>query len=124
MDEMLSATPRGSSADRSKTDTKTELAKDNSAIWIGGGIGLLAVAILAIGGVLLLAGLPGGNAKTTAQSLKAGETKKKPMKEKGAVEEESAEFFGLAADEDVVERAEVWEGDGFLMNDGDAGGFA
>jgi hypothetical protein len=43
---------------------------------------------------LLLAGLPGGNAKTTAQSLKAGEAKKKPMKEKGAVEEESEPIVG------------------------------
>ena len=40
----------------------------------------------------------------------------------GAVEEDAGEA-GFAADEDVVLGVEVGEGDGFLVDDGDAGGF-
>lgn len=72
-----------SSAERS-TFGKTASSKDNSsALWIGGGIGLLSVAILGIGGFLMMGGLSGGSGKSVAQANKPGEGKKKaPVKEK------------------------------------------
>src|SRR5439155_25487320 len=42
----------------------------------------------------------------------------------GAVEKESAELSRFAADENVVEGAEVRKSERFLVDHGDAGGFA
>lgn len=77
----LSTAPRSSS--RSTTSERGTLSrnskeKDNSsALWIGGGIGLLLVVLLGIGGFLLMGGLSGSNGNSVAQANKAGDAKKK-----------------------------------------------
>ena len=74
---LLSVTPLDSSAARSRGGRKTEPAKNNSGLWIGGGIGLLAVAVLASIGYVLKVGSPGGPSKLVARSPKTGEGKNK-----------------------------------------------
>ena len=90
----FSATPRtttrSTSSERSRPGKTAEGAHNNLGLWIGGGIGLLIVAILAACGFLLIGGIPSGSGKTAAQSPKAGEGKHKPaVKPKDILEEPS-----------------------------------
>ncbi|MFN0017197.1 MAG: hypothetical protein ACKVP0_02995 [Pirellulaceae bacterium] len=65
------------SAERNTLGKNASSKDNNSALWIGGGIGLASVAILGIVGFLLMGGFFGGSGKPVAQATKTGEGKKK-----------------------------------------------
>lgn len=70
----LSVVPRSSSrstsSERSNLSRNSHGRDNSSALWIGGGIGLLVVVILGIGGFLLMGGLSSGKGKPVAQVKK------------------------------------------------------